>query len=125
MPNGRSGGFLIETGTLVTLLETLPSSTTLGFSVGSATRARGAGEPRPLLNATDVVGMARTFKWPHVYVEEHDYEFYVLHLDRPLEMGGEPDADLWVVVEEGSALFKALREQHQRDRASRAQERMD
>ena len=121
MPNGRSGGFLIEKVDLAALLETVPLSTTVGFAVIPGHRARGTDDGRAQLSAADAIAMVDEFKWPSVWIEEQDHRLYVVHLDRPVETGGEPEGDKWVVVEPESSVFVALRERHEQHRESSRQ----
>lgn len=116
MPNGRSGGFLIAKADLAMLLAALPASTTVGFPVMRRHRAGETGGSDAPLSVADTISMVGEFKWPTVWIEEQDHRLYVIHLDHPVEMSGEPRADRWVVVKQESPVFAALRERHEQHR---------
>ena len=97
MPNGRSGGFELDTADLKHLI-----TSTLLSEVG-ALLADGPGRPKPCSSA-DVAAAVERCQQAHVYIEEQDGAFYVIHLN--------DDPILWVVIRSGAPLLAPLRERH-------------
>lgn len=100
MPNGRSGGFLIETAALKRLVSTVSDTTAIGQVVG--------GSPNPRIWRADAAEVARVVEeCPHeqVAVEEQDCQAYVIHLRNTPTV-------VWLVVHSESPLFVELRQQH-------------
>jgi hypothetical protein len=101
MPNGHSGGFLIETATLKGLLRAAPDTAPIGkLAVRSSPRLR-------LVNATEVLRLVEESPHERLAVEEQDHSFYIIHVrDEP--------TPVWVSVKSDSPIFAALALQHSR-----------
>jgi hypothetical protein len=102
MPNGRSGGFVIETADLKQLVTAVSDSAVVGqLTTGLQPRAASAAE------------IARCIEeCPHdrVAVEEQDNTFYIIHFSN------DPDI-IWVSVNSKSPIFVELRLRHARWKA--------
>lgn len=114
MPNGQSGGFLIDRHEFAQLLDALSSTSTVGISVGAVNRARSIGPPSTCLSKADMIELLVAFPSGRVWIEEQDHRFYVIHLDHPADKPGPPDGDKWILVGPDSQLFEVLRHQHER-----------
>lgn len=99
MPNGRSGGFPIETIDLRRLVEASPESTPIGLLVD------GDSEPRHAV-AVEIVRLLEKCSEERVAVEEQDRAFYIVHISN--------EPIVWVSVDSKSPIFVALREFHGR-----------
>jgi hypothetical protein len=116
VPNGRSGGFLIDRAELARLLEALPAMCEVGVPVISAYRARSSGVQPMHLSAAGMVAMLSAVEWNNVWIEEQDHHDYVIHLDQPVDKVDRLDGDKWIIVGPDSPLFIKLREVHARHR---------
>ena len=102
MPNGRSGGFVIETADLRRLLEALTGNEVVGHLL------TGSKPHRPRRQAARVDEITRVIEnCPHsrIAVEEQDYTFYIVHVSNEPEL-------VWVLISSESALFTELRRRH-------------
>ena len=100
MPNGRSGGFPIETADLKGLISAASAAGPIAMLVDDSSG------PKP--RATDAKEMLRVAnEYPHerVAVEEQDHACYVIHFRN------EP-TPIWVVVFSESPLFGGLKQRH-------------
>jgi hypothetical protein len=113
MPNGRSGGFLVGRKEFAALLVGMPATSAVGPSVASAHRARSLGEPAVCLSAADTIALLATFGSDSVWIEEQDHKVYLIHLDRPVDAAGMPDAEKWIIAGPESSLFMVLRQMHE------------
>jgi len=102
MPNGRSGGFQIAKGSLEQLLATS----------GEPSLVIGQTPYRADVTIADAVRMLQEFASERVWIEEHDYAFYIMHLDWPVEAPDDSIAEKWVLVFPRSPLFDGLRHDH-------------
>jgi hypothetical protein len=100
MPNGRSGGFVIEKADLKGLLKELPDATVVAKIIV---------RPGPLRTAVALEVARLVDKCPNgrIAVEEQDHKFYIIHLSN------EPDL-IWVMVAPETPLFLELRQRHGR-----------
>jgi hypothetical protein len=100
MPNGRSGGFILEKEALKELLKTISETTVVGQLV--------TGRWRPT-DATRAELTRLVEECPHekLAVEEQDKRAYVIRLRN------EPDI-VWVLVSWEAPIFTDLRRQHAR-----------
>jgi hypothetical protein len=99
MPNGRSGGFVIETADLKQLVTAVSDTAVVGkLSTGLQLRAASAAELSRCIEES-----------PHdrIAVEEQDKTFYIIHIRN------EPDI-IWVSVNSESPIFVKLRQRHAR-----------
>ena len=99
MPNGRSGGFLVQRDQLRQTLEALPGDVTVGTMRDAARRPAGVTSAQ-LVSLLDMPGP------PLVAVEEQDHVFYVIHVQRDPEW-------VWVMVPGSSRLLPELRQLHE------------
>jgi len=97
MPNGRSGGFVIELAELKQLVQSLASATAVGKIVRSS-------QLRPV-NAGKVARIVEDCKVDRVAVEEQDHRFYVIRLPN------EPEA-IRLMVGSETPLFLELQQRH-------------
>jgi len=96
MPNGRSGGFRIETAKLQQLLTSVSPTLVVGqMTVGSRLTSATADQVASCLAGAD----------DRLAVEEQDRAFYIIHIRN------EPDI-LWIMVKSESEIFPALRQLH-------------
>jgi hypothetical protein len=101
MPNGRSGGFPIDTTDLNALVSQLADNALLGIL------AAAEGAPAPRLRPTvrdDVVRLIAECPQQRVAVEEQDHSAYIIHLSN--------EPVVWVCVQADSPLFAGLRQRH-------------
>ena len=98
MPNGRSGGFVIETADLKQLLEAVTGDAVVGRLITGL---------KPFQSARVAEMMQAIEKCPHsrLAVEEQDHALYVIHISN------QPDI-VWVVISSESPLFMELRRRH-------------
>lgn len=99
MPNGRSGGFLIETADLKQLIAAVSDAIAVGGLTAGA-------RPRPA-NAAEISRCLEKCRHDHIAIEEQDKTFYVIHISN------EPNI-IWVSVTSESPIFAELRERHGR-----------
>lgn len=97
MPNGRSGGFIMQTADLKGLIRALSGSTLVGHMLGHDLSNKSA-------NALDVDPFVEACTQGSVAVEEQHHDSYIIHL------GNKPIT--WISVTSGSPLFPELRQRH-------------
>ena len=100
MPNGRSGGFPIDTADLKRLVSEVAGAASIGMlTAGSASPAL-----RPAVGA-EVLRLVEECPHERLAVEEQDHSSYIIHLsnEHPL---------VWVWVSSDSPIFAALRQRH-------------
>ena len=112
MPNGRSGGFLIRRTDLEQLLHALPHQSLLGRALAEPL---GPTHTWVDVDAAAAITVLSNFVGTRVWVEEQDHAYYVLHLDKEVQEGGEPETAKWILVSPESPLFGPLRDRHQRN----------
>jgi hypothetical protein len=97
MPNGRSGGFMIEKADLKSLLKTFPNDTVVAKVIERSTL-----RPASALETSRFVD-----ECPHeqIAVEEQDHKFYVIHLSNEPEI-------IWLMVRSDAPTFPELRQRH-------------
>jgi hypothetical protein len=100
MPNGRSGGFVIETEDLKELVKAIPDATVIGKIVVHSS------QPRPA-DAAEVARFLETCANDRVAVEEQDKKLYIIHLRNEPEL-------MWLVVSSEAPIFLDLRQRHAR-----------
>jgi len=99
MPNGRSGGFLIEKADLKNLLKTFPNDTVVAKVIeGSALRDA---------VALETLRFVDECPYEHIAVEEQGHKAYIIHLRNAPEM-------IWLVVQSEAPLLLELRQRHQK-----------
>lgn len=97
MPNGRSGGYLLDTADLKRVIVAGPQVEVVAHVVNGPTR------PKPS-NAPELASLVDQCQLSRVAVEEQDGVAYVIHIsDEPV---------LWVVVGPESPLLAHLRQLH-------------
>jgi hypothetical protein len=99
MPNGRSGGFLIEKPDLKHLVEALLDATVVAKVVVHS-RLRPAG-------ALEIARFVDECPNDRIAVEEQDHKSYIIHLSNKPE-------PIWVMVGPETPLFLELRQRHAR-----------
>jgi hypothetical protein len=100
MPNGRSGGFIIDKADLKQMLRAMQVSI-------ATTKADELSSPH---DSTDVLELARLVEAcpsDRIAVEEQDHLSYIIHLS------DEPEA-IWFAVGPNTPIFVELRERHKR-----------
>jgi hypothetical protein len=98
VPNGRSGGFVIETSDLRQLVAAVAADTEVGLLATHLLRPRAA-------SATEIAPYIQECPHDRVAVEEQDNKFYIIHLSN------DPDI-VWVVVHSASPIHAELRLRH-------------
>ena len=99
MPNGRSGGFVIETADLKQLLTAVSETAVVGqLSTGRQLRAASTAE---LSRCIEECPLER------VAVEEQHDIFYIIHISNS-------PINIWVSVTSESPIFVQLRQRHAR-----------
>jgi len=101
MPNGRSGGFPIDTADLKRLVSEVADSVSIGMLASTG----GSSSPllRPITGA-EVLRLVEECSHRRVAVEEQDHWSYVVHLSN--------EPVIWIVVPPDSPLFVALKQRH-------------
>ena len=101
MPNGRSGGFPIDTGDLKRLVSEVADTAFLGMlaSDGSSSSPR----LRPTVGA-EVLRLVEACSHARVAVEEQDHSSYLIHLSN--------EPVVWVLVRPDSPIFAGLKQRH-------------
>jgi hypothetical protein len=97
MPNGRSGGFVIETNDLKRLIEAVTGNAVVGrLTTGSKPHDARVDEIAQVIE-----------KCPHnrIAVEEQDHAFYIIHISNAPDVVG-------IVILSESPLFVELRRRH-------------
>src|SRR6266496_6298641 len=97
MPNGRSGGFLLNTATLKQLIAD-------GSQVESVAFLIDGGPPIRPASASDLAPLIEGVKAERLAVEEQDGSSYVIHLSN--------EPILWIFVKSDSPLRASLRQHH-------------
>jgi hypothetical protein len=100
MPNGRSGGFLIERADLKHLVKALPDSTVAAKLIDDSLHVRPA-------DAVEIARLVDECPNDHIDVEEQDHKYYIIHLRN------EPNC-IWIVVASETPLFPELLQRHSR-----------
>ncbi|HTV57532.1 MAG TPA: hypothetical protein VMJ93_01535 [Verrucomicrobiae bacterium] len=98
MPNGRSGGFLIEKADLKTTIQGLPAETLTNVGMGLPLRVERKGVP-------DILRLIEESAHERISVEEQDHSSYIVHLSNEPEI-------VWLFVPPGTPVFELLREKH-------------
>ena len=99
MPNGRSGGFIIEKADLTELLKAIPGANLVGKIVVHSSGFRP-------VNAVETARFVDECPYDRVAVEEQDHKAYVIHLSNEPEI-------IWLVVGSETPIFLELRDRHQ------------
>jgi hypothetical protein len=97
MPNGRSGGFLLETADLKHVILNTSQVEVVAHVASGSTR------PRPS-TAAELVSLVNECQHERVAVEEQDGAAYIIHVSN--------DPILWILVGSDSPMLAALRERH-------------
>jgi hypothetical protein len=97
MPNGRSGGFLLETATLKQLIKDSSQVESVAIVVDG-------GPPLRPATASDLAPLIDGVKAERVGVEQQDGTSYVIHLSN--------EPILWIFVKSDSPLLVPLRQHH-------------
>jgi hypothetical protein len=97
MPNGRSGGFLLDKAELKRLITTMPQTEVVGDVLTGPTL------PKPSSGA-ELTALMEQCQLDLVAVEEQDRQCYVIHVSN--------DPIIWIVVGSKSPILAALRECH-------------
>jgi len=100
MPNGRSGGFPIETADLKRLISAASADAPIALVVDDS-----SGPRTRETDAEEVLRLVEECPFDRVAVEEQDHAFYVIHLRN------EP-TPIWVVVPSKSPLLPDLKQRH-------------
>lgn len=98
MPNGRSGGFVIETVDLRELVKAVSDTTVVGQAFVNSL-------PPRLVSSSEVSRLVEECPLDRVAVEEQDSTAYVIHLSNEPELK-------WLFVGSQSPIFPALRQRH-------------
>jgi hypothetical protein len=110
MPNGRSGGFVIEKADLKSLVEALPHSTVVGKIIALPMPLQPADvlemPPRPA-DALETARFIDECPNDRIAVEEQYHTDYIIHLSN------EPKI-IWLLVGSEAPVFLELRQRHQR-----------
>jgi hypothetical protein len=97
MPNGRSGGFVIETADLEQIVQAVSPDMVVGkVFIGSKPQETAA---------ADIVRLIQQCSNDRLAVEEQDHVCYIVHLSK------------WLIVDSSSPIFTELRSRHVRWRA--------
>jgi hypothetical protein len=98
MPNGRSGGFIIEKADLKRLIKTISDA-------NFATIARHPFPPRPV-DASEIVQLLEESPKDRFAVEEQDHAWYTIHISNEPEI-------IWVTIAPDSPVFPEIRQRHE------------
>lgn len=98
MPNGRSGGFVIERADLKDLVKTFPDDTVVSRVFEGSARPR-------LANALETTRLVDECPSDRIAVEEQDHAAYVIHLRNEPEI-------IWLAVFPDAPLFLELCQRH-------------
>ena len=99
MPNGRSGGFVIEKADLKSIVKTFPDETIVA-------RINTSGGFRPVA-ALETARLVDECPSDRIAVEEQDHAAYIIHLRNEPEI-------IWLLVGAKETIFLELRQRHQR-----------
>ena len=99
MPNGRSGGFIIEKDDLQRLVKAMPEEigATAAFGSGS-TKSRS-------IAASEMAKLIERCPNDRLAVEEQDHSWYIIHISNEPEI-------VWVTILPKSQIFPEIRERH-------------
>ena len=100
MPNGRSGGFVIEKEDLKQLVKSLPDGTVVGKIRAYSSALRPA-------DALEIARLVDECPNDRISVEEQDHKFYIIHFSNKSER-------ILVMVGLETPLFPELRQRHAR-----------
>lgn len=99
MPNGRTGGFMMNAAEWKVLAEVVPEQTTIGkIFDGGAVRA---------VTLADVIRFIEASSRERLAVEEQDHNSYIVHINNEPEI-------LWIVVGLESPIFPEIQRLHAR-----------
>ena len=101
MPNGRSGGFVIETADLKQLVQAVSGDTVVGKLFTN-------GPNSPAACAAEIVQLIEDCPHERFPVEEQDRAYYIIHFSN------DRNNIRWVVINSTSPLFTELRNRHTR-----------
>ena len=114
VPNGRSGGFLIDRADLLIVLESLPSTCEIGLQLDFGSRGASGEVLSTQVNAGAAITMLAALRWDRVWIEEQDHRRYIIHFDRSPITTDSVDDGKWIDVGPESPLFDGLRKAHDR-----------
>jgi hypothetical protein len=100
MPNGRSGGFVIEKTDLKHLVEALPDGSVVAKIVTLSL-------PLWPADASEIARFVDECPNDRIAVEEQDHKLYIIHLSNEPEL-------IWVAVSSETPLFSELCQRHDR-----------
>lgn len=112
MPNGRSGGCTLRKTKLRQKLTGQPATVVIGYVLGSGSDSKMASIE---VTAVDVLRLVDQFPGSRVWIEEHDHQWYIVHLDAEVTAETRPDASKWVVVKPDSPFFAGLKRMYRSD----------
>ena len=98
MPNGRSGGFVIERIDLKNIVTTFPDETIVTRILTSTAASRPAG-------ALETARLVDECTSDRIAVEEQDHVAYIIHLQNEPEI-------IWLSVRAEDPIFLELRQRH-------------
>ena len=98
MPNGRSGGFMIETADLKELVKAVSDADVVGQMVLLRPPNRAA-------NAAEVTRFVEECPHDRVAVEEQEHKFYIIHLSNEPKL-------IWLVVGSESPIYLEIQQRH-------------
>jgi hypothetical protein len=98
MPNGRSGGFVINTADLKELVKIIPDETVVGQMVVLPSPIRAA-------SAAEVIRFVEECPHDGVAVEEQDNKSYIVHLSHEPKL-------VWLVIGSESPIFLEFPRRH-------------
>jgi hypothetical protein len=105
MPNGRSGGFVIETADLEQLVQAVSSNGAIGKLLTSDLHQRQELGLQPV-QAEEIARLIEECPHRRFDVEEQDHAYYIVHISN------EPNR-VWVVISSQSPMFLELRDRHE------------
>ena len=100
MPNGRSGGFILETAQLRRVIEGMADNAVVGTLVDTSSTP--AVQPA---SAAEIARVMQDNPSERVAVEEQDRIFYIIHLRN------EP-SPIWLGIGASSPIFAQLQQRH-------------
>jgi hypothetical protein len=96
MPNGRSGGFVMETADLKQLVDAVTGDAVVG-------RLTTGLRPQPA-RADEITRVIEECPHSRIAVEEQDHAFYIIHINN--------EPVVWLVIPSESPVFMELRRRH-------------
>jgi hypothetical protein len=99
MPNGRSGGFVIEKTDLKHLIKALPGATVVAKIIAHRSTLRPA-------DALEIARLVEECPYDRIAVEEQDHKSYIIHLSNEPEL-------VWLMVASEAPIFLELRHRHE------------